>query len=76
VAVSLGIGVPRTTLGGLKVGGIGRAPSAALEVDGPSRGLGSPWRTGARPRNTAGVAGGCELLMGTSACAFRRGGVN
>ena len=67
--------MPRTTVGRLRVGGMGKGPSTALGVDGPSRGLGSPWSAGARPRNRAGVAGGCEPCTDAGVGAVRLGGV-
>ena len=67
--------MPRTTVGRLRVGGIGDSPSTALGVDGPSRGLGSPWSAGTRPRNKAGVGGVCEPCTDAGVGAVRLGGV-
>ena len=67
--------MPRTTVGRQRVGGIGEGPSTALGVDGPSRGLGGPWRAGARPRNKAGAAGGCKPCTDAGVGAARLGGV-
>jgi hypothetical protein len=67
--------VPRTTVGRLRVGVIREGPSTALGVDGPSRGLGSPWSVGARRRNKAGVARGCKPCTDAGVGAARLGGV-
>lgn len=67
-----GIGVPRTTVGGLSVGLREEGLSTASGLDGASRGLAS---AGARSRNKAGVLGGCRLFADEAVGAVRLGGV-